>query len=186
MKKRLLFYQKRIRVLFLEQLYYNMNEEISDLPDWDDEKLVPIDDLSEAWKPSASRDACKLMYKHWQSLVYILKALLLPIIEDNNLVDESLKDRAEDLLQTSLVIGLKIRTSETEGLYIFRMENAAVVRKLALDIDTTIPLFTGQKNIDKSYIDAIHKEIDDFRKLFIIWINTFEKDEFKDEWGLFI
>ena len=29
-------------------------------------------------------------------------------------------------------------------------------------------------------------EIDHFRELFKVWVGTFQKDEFEDEWGLFV
>ncbi len=40
--------------------------------------------------------------------------------------------------------------------------------------------------LEKSYVMAIRSEIDQFRELFKNWLSTFQKDEFEDEWGLFI
>ena len=40
--------------------------------------------------------------------------------------------------------------------------------------------------IDKEYGKVIRNEIDVFKDLFRKWVSTFEKDEFTDEWGLFI
>jgi hypothetical protein len=40
--------------------------------------------------------------------------------------------------------------------------------------------------IEEDHAVAVKQDIDTFRMLFIKWINTFEKDEFEDEWGFFV
>ena len=40
--------------------------------------------------------------------------------------------------------------------------------------------------VDKKYGEIIRNEIEIFKSLFKKWVNTFEKDEFIDEWGLFV
>ena len=40
--------------------------------------------------------------------------------------------------------------------------------------------------IEEDYGNIIRNELDVFRDLFKTWILTFEKDEYTDEWGLFV
>ncbi|MFN2457507.1 MAG: hypothetical protein ABR502_04840 [Chitinophagaceae bacterium] len=47
-------------------------------------------------------------------------------------------------------------------------------------------MFLHEGVIEDVYVHVIRKEIDEFRQLFRQWVNTFQKDEYKDEWGLFI
>ena len=39
---------------------------------------------------------------------------------------------------------------------------------------------------DESYKKVIEQGMNEFRLLFKDWVATFQKDEFEDEWGLFI
>ncbi|MEO6584205.1 MAG: hypothetical protein ABIO05_07760 [Ferruginibacter sp.] len=40
--------------------------------------------------------------------------------------------------------------------------------------------------IANEYGELIRNEIEVFKELFRTWVNTFEKDEFNDEWGLYV
>ncbi|MEY2903649.1 MAG: hypothetical protein RLY89_2755, partial [Bacteroidota bacterium] len=39
---------------------------------------------------------------------------------------------------------------------------------------------------DETYKHVIEESLDQFRQLFRVWVTTFEKDSFDDEWGLFL
>jgi hypothetical protein len=47
-------------------------------------------------------------------------------------------------------------------------------------------LFIAEGVITEEYGRIIRSEIEEFKNLFRNWVNTFEKDEFTDEWGLFV
>jgi hypothetical protein len=66
------------------------------------------------------------------------------------------------------------------------MENAAIIRKNAMYIYSALLTLMHEQVLEKSYVMAIRSEIDQFRELFKNWLSTFQKDEFEDEWGLFI
>jgi hypothetical protein len=66
------------------------------------------------------------------------------------------------------------------------MENAAIIRQLAQGIATGLLAFVQEDTVDNSHIEVVRTEIDQFKKLFIEWVKTFEKDEFTDDWGLFV
>lgn len=66
------------------------------------------------------------------------------------------------------------------------MENASIIRKNAQAIQSSMLLFMSEGVIEEEYGEIIRKEIDVFKELFQQWVSTFEKDEFVDDWGLFV
>ena len=44
----------------------------------------------------------------------------------------------------------------------------------------------SEEIMEEEYGRIIRSEIDKFRELFKIWVSTFQKDEYEDEWGLFV
>jgi len=164
-------------------------DDLSDLPDWDDELLsFDEDGEGEEWKPNLTRETCKAMYAQWQQVMFLLKGILQPVMEQSETtIEASMEiDAARNLQGDAYIVGAKIRSSEAGNIYILRMENAAVIRQLAQGIATGLLLFTKEDVVDESYIGVVRGEIDKFRLLFIEWVRTFEKDEFSDAWGLFI
>ncbi len=156
----------------------------TDLPDWDDDDLHTEEDEGEEWKPNPTRDACKALYGKWQEVVFLLKGILVPLME--NADDTMLSHAAGDFYSDSHIVAVKIKSSEAAGIYTVRMENAAIIRKAAQGIASGLLLFMEDDDIDESHIMVIRDEINAFQLLFIEWVNTFEKDEFRDEWGLFV
>jgi hypothetical protein len=99
--------------------------------------------------------------------------------------DEYWEHYKETLLGDGYEVAVKIKSSEV-GLYTIRMENAAIIRKNAQYIHTALLTLMLEDVVEESYITAIREEIDTFRELFKKWVATFEKDEYEDEWGLFV
>ena len=71
-------------------------------------------------------------------------------------------------------------------MYIMRMENAAMIRQAAQSVATTLLLYLEEDVVENQYIEVVRAEIQQFRLLFVEWVKTFEKDDFKDDWGLFV
>jgi hypothetical protein len=97
-------------------------------------------------------------------------------IVDDVETESHLQDIKGMILGDAFEVGAKLRSSEAGGMYVLRMENAAIIRKNAQ--------FEGE--MDEEHGTTIREAIDEFRELFKQWLATFEKDEYKDEWGLFI
>lgn len=89
------------------------------------------------------------------------------------------------LLGDTYQVAVKIKSSEA-GLYTIRMENASIIRKNAQFIKSSMLTMIAEEVIEDAHGRVIREEIDKFRELFKIWVNSFEKDEFEDEWGLFV
>lgn len=163
-------------------------DELSDMPDWEDDDFLTGDE-GEEWKSDRTREACKALYRQWQAVMFLLKGILSTYYEkyDSDDIEELiLIDIAKNIHGDAHIVGLKIRSSEAGNRYVIRMENAAIVRTLAKDIYVELGLFSNKDGIDDEHIKVVRQEIDKFRTLFIEWVNTFDKDEFADDWGLFV
>lgn len=173
-----------------------MFDNLSHTPDWDDEDINKYDDPDnegEEWKPNPTREACKELYQKWQQVMVLLNGALESVKTDLKKDDDEIifsKEHWEDLIQTILgdafQVAVKIKSSEAGGIYVIRMENASIIRKNAQYVASSLLLFMHEKVLEEDYVRVIRKEIDEFKVLFKQWVKTFEKDEFEDEWGLFI
>ena len=111
----------------------------------------------------------------------------MPVNADEEKEDDSwTSDYQGMMLGDAMQVGVKIRSSEAGGIYVIRIENAYIIRKNAQAVQSSMLLFMEEGVIDKEYGKIIRKEIDAFKDLFRKWVSTFEKDEFTDEWGLFV
>jgi len=157
---------------------HNLNE----LPEWKDGHKD-----GEDWKEKPTLNACKTLYKKWNEITGMLCGALGSVKEIADEEEPFSKETKAMILGDAYEAGAKIRSSEAgDGMYILRMENAAIIRKNAQFIKTAILGLMIEGDVDEEHGEIIRKEIDVFRELFKKWVNTFEKDEYTDDWGLFI
>jgi len=162
-------------------------DNLNELPEWDDNEFKDGDSEGEDWKPSRTSELCKAMYGQWNTVVLVLKAAFDSMKEPaagNLFTKEYLQDQIEMILGDAYEVAAKIRSSEV-GLYIIRMENAAIIRKNAQFIKLSTNNFIEDELMELEHRRIIRQEIDIFRDLFKQWVATFERDEYEDEWGLF-
>ncbi len=164
-------------------------DRLSGTPNWDDDDFRDEDKEGEEWKPNVTRDACKAMYLQWQQVMILLTAALETMNTDtgaDSFTAEMWETQKDMLMGDAYEIAVKIKSSESGNMYLIRMENASIIRKNAQFIKSSMLTFIAENAIEEDHGILIRKEIDLFRKLFINWVATFKKDEFEDEWGLFI
>jgi len=93
------------------------------------------------------------------------------------------------LNESALMMVTKIAGAVGSGSWLIAMQNAAIVRWHA---EWMLTATTGLKHMteaDKNYVNVLRIDIEEFRELFKAWvkeIHKMEKDDFDDEWGLFI
>src|SRR6187397_1911191 len=163
-------------------------DHLSDLPDWDDDEFKDEEEEGEEWKPNLTRDACKILYEQWQQVMIVLNgALASMVIEEKEagFPADYWEDHKAMLVGDGYQVAVKIKSSEAR-LYTIRMENASIIRKNAQFIKSSMLTMMSEEVIEKAHGYVIREEIDKFRELFKIWVSTFQKDEYEDEWGLFI
>ena len=162
-------------------------DHLSDLPDWDDDEFKDEEE-GEEWKPNPTRDACKVLYEQWQQVMIVLNGALDSMVieeKEDGFPADYWEDHKAMLVGDGYQVAVKIKSSEA-GLYTIRMENASIIRKNAQFIKSSMLTMMSEQVIEKAHGDVIREEIDKFRELFKIWVSTFQKDEYEDEWGLFI
>ncbi len=128
------------------------------------------------------------MYAQWNEVMTVLRAALdsMPETDADGLYDKDHIDYLKGImLGDAFEVGVKIKSSEV-GLYTIRMENASIIRKNAQYIKISTNGFLSEGLMTEEYRRVIRDEIDKFRELFKHWVSTFVKDEFEDEWGLYI
>jgi len=163
-------------------------DKLSHLPEWNDDDFRDEEEEGESWKPNPTREACKALYLQWQQVTIMLNGALDSMNseeKEDGFPAAYWEDHKAMLLGDGYQVAVKIRSSEV-GLYTIRMENASIIRKNAQFIKSAMLTMMAEEVIDDEHGEVIREEIDKFRLLFREWVSTFQKDEYEDEWGLFI
>ena len=169
----------------------NLNK-LTPFPEWENERYDHEE--GEEWKSQLKNSVAKNLYNQWLQVYMLLEALcdgLRPTTGNEDYgdgipVSESyLAHLKESMLGESAIIPAKISGAEAGDLYVLRMENAAIIRKAANDVYIQCSSFRMMGVASNEELDAVRAEINIFRKYFKEWVNTFEKDGFEDDWGLF-
>lgn len=123
------------------------------------------------------------IYKKAEHIFQLVESLVSILPEDN----DYLNDTKHFMTSDAMLICAKIMGAEGGDLYSIRMQNAALIRKAAMDLYVQVGglrMFDNFK--DKNYIPLIRKEIEEFRLLFIEWVASFDTSNYIwDEWELF-
>jgi hypothetical protein len=160
-------------------------DNLSQLPEWEDEEFNE-DEGGERWKNAPLRKAAKALYNQWREVMSGLYALLSYAERDPEMPEGFFEDQESMIIGDAMQIAVKVKTSESLDMYVLLMENASIVRKNAIFIQTQISAMALMGAIEESHAEAVRADIDKFRLLFIDWIETFKKDEYEDEWKFFV
>jgi len=125
--------------------------------------------------------------KKAEELYHLVNSLVETIDSSDTNEDvpsEMLEHYKSMMMEDVMIIGAKIQDAEGGDLYTLRMENAVVIKIHARSLLThTLGLkMLGYPNHE--YLQVLREELDEFRKLFIEWIDSFDKaNDIEDEWG---
>lgn len=123
------------------------------------------------------------LYKKAQLINQLVESLVVSLPEE----DLYLQDVKHFMREDALLIPAKIAGAEGGDLYSIRMQNAAIIRDHAMHLYVQVGSLRMHKNYKElEYVQLIRKEIDEFRLLFIEWVESFDtNNHIWDEWGLF-
>jgi hypothetical protein len=112
-----------------------------------------------------------------------------PIKQHGNALPED-DDHAEStkymIMQNAYLIPAKIKGAMAMEYYSLMIENAVIVKVNAVELRTALWACNTLHGIEQQYIDVLRNEIEAFRKIFIDWISSFDKEnDLPDEWHLF-
>ena len=122
------------------------------------------------------------IYKKGKEIYDVVIKITDLIPEDN----EMLQDIKAQMLSDAAMLTVKIAGAEGGDLYDIRMQNAAIIRKAAMDLmvqNHSLKTF-GFEYVE--YFDIVRKLIEEYRLLFIDWVKGFDQWNYIiDRWGLF-
>lgn len=123
------------------------------------------------------------IFKKAELIFQLVESLAASLPED----DDYLQSIKGILRADAMMIPAKIMGAEGGDLYSIRMQNAAIIREHAMSLHVQIvALLLDDNCIEESYIRLIRNEIQNFRLLFIEWVQSFDtNNHIWDEWELF-
>ena len=123
------------------------------------------------------------IYQKAMLIYQLVESLMASLPEE----DEYIQDTKELMRADAMIIPAKIAGAEGGDLYSIRMQNAALIREHAMHLYVQVGSLRFHESYkDLEYVKLIRKEIDEFRVLFLDWVNSFDtNNHIWDDWGLF-
>jgi hypothetical protein len=137
------------------------------------------DEKSENWKPV--KQYGKALYRKSIDILNLARTIgdMLP-------EDEDADSTRHLILQNAYLVPAKIKGAMVMEYYSLMMENAVIIKVNICQLREQLWACKEFHGLEQQYIDVLRNEIDDFRKIFINWITSFDKkNDFPDEWHLF-
>ncbi|KPM48435.1 hypothetical protein [Jiulongibacter sediminis] len=148
---------------------------------WDDDDEMSDEEYERERKEEKERVNNLPVVKKAKDLLNTIMAFIATV-ED----EEDTADLKSSLIGDVGLINAKIIGAEAGDLYTIRMENAVLIKVSAVNIKTTMFAFEMFEKGNPEYRDLIKNEIEEFRKIFVVWVATFDRtnDLVEDEWGI--
>lgn len=124
------------------------------------------------------------LYQKAEQIYQITRGLIEIVPADNEFLQET---TVRFMMENAMLIPAKIAGAQAVELYDLKMENAALIRKAARELYVYAGSLRFEESItDQDYIQLLRNEIEEFRLLFIDWVENFDVWNYiKDNWGLF-
>jgi hypothetical protein len=91
----------------------------------------------------------------------------------------------ESMMEHAYILGAKIAGAEGADLYSIRMENAVLIKINARELLASTSWCKEENLCDRDYLQLLRNEIEEFRKLFVDWVENFDKtNDIEDDWGI--
>jgi hypothetical protein len=137
------------------------------------------DEKSENWKPV--KQYGKALYRKSIDILNLARTIgdMLP-------EDEDADSTRHLILENAYLVPAKIKGAMVMEYYSLMMENAVIIKVNICQLREQLWACKEFHGLEQQYIDVLRNEIDDFRKIFINWITSFDKkNDLPDEWHLF-
>lgn len=124
------------------------------------------------------------LYQKAEQILKITMGLVEIVPKDNEFLQET---TVRFMMENAMIIPAKIAGASAIDLYDLKMENATLIRKAARELYVQAGSLRYEEGItDKDYIRLLRSEIEEFRLLFVDWVENFDQWNYiKDNWGLF-
>ncbi|WP_026952971.1 hypothetical protein [Algoriphagus mannitolivorans] len=103
-------------------------------------------------------------------------------------LDEARKELYGGIMMgDAMILAAKFAGAHGVDDYILKMENATLMKIHARSLRTMTYQLAMEETHAEEHLQLLRKEIDEFKLLFVEWIQTFDPtDRYDDGWGLFI
>lgn len=120
------------------------------------------------------------IYKKSLVIRKLTRAVVEPIDEEED--EMNIKQL---MLENAYMISSKIAGAEAGELYSYRLENAFSIKRYANELLAEAALCESKKLGNQAYLKPLKKEIEKLRKLFKVWVESFNKHkDVEDAWAL--
>ncbi len=122
------------------------------------------------------------LFKKGEEIVDVIRQIAALIPED----DTILQDVMGMILGDAYMLTAKIANAEGGELYDIKMQNAAIIRKAAMDLFVSYHSLKMYGFEHAEYYMMVRKLIEEYRLLFVEWVDSFDKSLYLvDRWNLF-
>jgi hypothetical protein len=152
-------------------------DDFDDFDEWDDD--VDPEELERVHKARHERlNNLPIMIKAME-IFHLTRAIVATIDEEKDELE--IRNR---LMENASMLGPKISSAEAGELYTLRMENAVIIKMHARELHAETAVLEMEELAAPEYVEVLRAEIEEFRKLFIDWVSSFDKsNDIADEWG---
>ncbi len=163
-------------------------EKLNILPEWNEEKMSSLNAKEgDEWKHRNYYEAIKALYINWREFFEMVHAFADNLTDDEEDQEDSYEYSNKSLLyQNIMPIGAKIISIVGIDSYTIQMEVAAYVRYNCIEMMEQVATAVMLGYADAKHEVVLQESLEKFQQLFKEWVATFEKDDYEDEWGLFI
>lgn len=148
------------------------------------------DDHDDDFDPEDAKKDHEAKRKRIANLPIVKKAKLIfditSEIVDSIDSEQDILRYSDFMMEDAMIINAKIAGAEGGDLYNIRMENAVIIKIHAKSLMTYSRALKFDNILDPVYLELLYNELEEFRLLFIDWVNSFDvSNNIPDGWGIF-
>ena len=102
-------------------------------------------------------------------------------------VDEHAEITKQLMMENAMLVTSKIKGAMAiDEVYSLVMENAVIIKVNICQLKDQLWACNAIHEVEQKYLDVLNDEIESFKKIFIQWVGSFDKEnDLPDEWHLF-
>lgn len=153
------------------------------LPDWKERY-----DGDETENNGVTKRAGKALYEQWREAYRLVMTFAAVLAEDPEEGAPASEEQWTKRLihENAMIVAPKIVSASHCSLYVLQMENAAVIRFNCRQLMEQVSYAVLSGQAEPAYKEVVEEAMEQFRVLFCHWVGTFRRDDYEDEWGLFL
>lgn len=122
------------------------------------------------------------LFKKGEEIISVIRQIAALIPED----DDILQHTMGMILGDAYMLTAKIANAEGGELYDLKMQNAAIIRKAAMDLFVSYHSLKMHGFEHAEYYMMVRDLIEEYRLLFVEWVDSFDKSFYLvDRWNVF-